>query len=349
MRLTTALLLLAALGALRCGGGPTTTGPSSTPTSSEPVRAQDRDATRGTLYRVQVSYSGGTVFRPERSDAEPQRRDEIYELELHYRRRATAGASDDEKAAVLILQALRERQQQRPPGTSREMQVGNDRLRLQVDGKTQVDLRGREKLRRLTPRSLLEKTFAIMRTDLRGKPLEVTLRSRPEARSLLASVPLSAALLYTHVTSPSPGLAPGSVWKAQHTPLSPVARLGVTLDVEHRIVGYQNLGGVNCAHVLLRASIDGDQELPTRPGVTLDRFEARLQGEAWIDLATGEPYRVKLDDEFEIAFTSSRKDAPDEVESRMRYRYQGSASLDRLDREPNPDLWADGTKRFQGQ
>lgn len=337
-----------------CGGGASRrapTGPAreALPLPEGPVEVAYRPPPGGSRYRIQLDYAGSTLVTPKRFDLEEQRFHESYDLELQYLERPTQAASPEERAAVLILEALRQDQLSSPPGTKRLLELANDRLRIQSDGETQIDLRGKQRARasKLTARSLLDRTFGFVRTEPLGSPISIVVRGRPEARGVLGMVPLRHALLYTRIALPTAEVGPGAVWQRRRTPLSPAGRFGLALDVEHRFLGYEKIDGVSCARVMIRGSQKG-QKVETLSGAILDEVEAEIHGEAWLDLATGEPYRLRLSDDLAIE-VETEEDGIGRTAGTYRYRFSGHASLERLDGEVDSEVWADGTERFSGQ
>ena len=154
-------------------------------------------------------------------------------------------------------------------------------------------------------------------------------------------VPLQAALRFAQPAFPPDEVVPGATWQVRRIPASPVGNLGLTLDVEYRLIAYEELDGVQCARVLIRAALSAeDHETPL--GFALDSVSAELNGEAWLDVATGQPYRLVMEDEIMLRYEQG--ESPRRTYSRMSFSER--VILDRLDYPPRADSWADGTKRF---
>ena len=82
--------------------------------------------------------------------------------------------------------------------------------------------------------------------------------------------------------------------------------------------------------------------MPSQIGFTFEEVRLSVQGDAWLDLATGQVQVARIED---IAAVSYRKTAA-ATPLRARMRYEGRSVLQRLDALPSSATWADGTKRF---
>lgn len=298
----------------------------------------------GTRYRLQVHYAGSTQQRGGGQLAEPQRVSQDVTLELHYRQRATTSPAENELVSILFLSALMQRSlsSQGPQGPTQSLlEIADDRVRLNINNEPRLDLSGSRRSGKLSPDSLLGVPFAMLRTDLFGNPLAVDVRGRREARGILGLVPLQAILRYSQPAFPPDEILPGATWQARRIPASPIGQLGLVFDIEHRLIAYEELDGVQCARVILRSSIDAE-DYSTPLGQEFDRVEGKLNGEAWLDLATGQPYRVVMEDELSIDY--SQGEGSERV--RIRMGFSGRVVFDRLDFPPPEKVWADGTKRF---
>ena len=294
----------------------------------------------GTLYRLQLEYSGYTQAVGGGALSEPRRASENLSLELHYRQRSTDSNTEGELASILLLAALRQEFLSSEGPNKNLIEIADDRVRMQVNEETQMDVRTQRR-GQLGPDALLGRPFATMRSDRLGNPLKIDVRGRREARPLLRLIRLQPALRYALPSFPPGEVSPGATWRARRVPASPIGRLGVTLDVEQRLIAYEELDGVQCARIQLRASIDAT-DYTTALGLELDRVEGELNGEAWLDLATGQPYRVVMEDDISLEY--ERGEGKSRVSTRMSFSER--AVLDRLDFPP-PPTWADGSERFE--
>jgi hypothetical protein len=273
--------------------------------------------------------------------AEPQRVSQDVTLELQYRQRATTSPEENELVSILFLSALMQRSMSSQGPTQSLLEIADDRVRLNINNEPRLDVSGSRRSGTLSPDSLLGVPFAMLRTDLFGNPLAVDVRGRREARGILALVPLQAVLRYSQPAFPQGEILPGATWQARRIPASPIGQLGLVFDVEHRLIGYEELDGVQCARVILRSSLD-EEDYSTPLGQEFDRVEGELNGEAWLDLATGQPYRAVMEDELSIDYAQG--EGSEAV--RIRMSFSGRVVFDRLDFPPPEKVWADGTKRF---
>ena len=352
-RRTLSLLLMLLLLAVGCGGSaegppPGTAAPLPAPRArivpfppEGPIEIRYRaPAGKGSLYRLQLEYSGYTYVVGGAAVSDPRRVSEIFSLELHYRQRRTDSNAVDEIASILVMAALKQEDQTSAGPNKRIIEIADDRLRVQVNDETPMDLRTKRR-GQLGPSALLGRPFATMLSDLLGNPVRIDVRGRREARSLLKLIRLQPALRYTLPSFPPSVVSPGATWQARRVPASPIGRLGVALDVEQRLIAYEELRGVQCARIQLRASIEAT-DYTTALGLELDRVEGELNGEAWLDLATGQPYRVVMEDDISLEYERGEGTS----RASISLSFSERAVLDRLDFAP-PPTWADGSKRFE--
>ncbi len=293
----------------------------------------------GTLYRLQLEYSGYSEVKT--GDlSEPRVARESLTFELHYRQRATDSNVEDELASILSMAALRQEHLSSEGPNKTLIEIADDRVRMMVNDEAQLDVRS---VRRgaLGPKAFLGRPFASMRSDQLGNPLKIDVRGRREARPLLRLLRLQPALRYALPSFPPSEVLPGATWQVRRIPATPVGNAGVVLDVEQRLIAYEELNGVQCARIQLRASLDAT-DYPTTLGLELDYIEAELSGELWLDIATGQPYRVVMQDDVSLEYSTG--EGPSSTQSRMSFGER--AILDRLDFPP-PPTWADGSKRFE--
>jgi hypothetical protein len=297
----------------------------------------------GVPYELVVSYQGRTEIQQEGPAAapDPEAVEEKLSLQVDYRQVPVATPMPDEMAASLVLQALQRRVRAQPPGGEMLLEIGDDRLRVSKDDKVSVDLRGAQPKNDLTPRSLLDKTFALLITARDGTAKSVTLRGVPSAKRLLSSLPLRESISYLQLGYPDHPVAPGDTWHAKRFFANPIGKLGLALDVEHRLVGFERIGSSPCARIALRAQSD-DKEVQSALGFTFEEVRLQLRGDVWLDLATHQVVEVRLEDVAAVSY----HDRAGAIPSRSRMRYEGHASLQRIDGSGTRTTWADGSKRF---
>ena len=297
----------------------------------------------GTLYQLQVKYDGRTEVQNEGPNAgDPEFLDELIQMELDYRQLPVATPTAGDLASSLVLDALRRRMRHSPPGTERGLEIGDDRVRTLTEDKIDLDLRGAQPKGDLTPRALLNRPFALLVNDAWGNPKGVTLRGIPSAKRMLASLPIRESVAWVQLAFPDQPASPGATWTAKRFFANPVGRLGVSVEIEYRLVGFERIDDVPCAHIALRAKKD-EEKAPSEFGFTFEKLRFELEGDAWVGLASRELQLLRLED---IAAVSYRRTTGANPAS-IRMRYEGRASLKRLDVATTSKLpWADGTKRF---
>jgi hypothetical protein len=311
------------------------------PTGPVELRAANAPA-EGTLYQLVVTYEGRTEIAEEGPGAQdPQTLDEKTLLEIDYRQMPVATPTGDELASTLLLEALKRRMRLAPPGKEHILEIGDDRLRTQTDDKVDTDLRGAQPKQDLTPRVLIGKPFALVVDDAFGNPQGITIRGLPAAKKMLATLPLRESLGYLQIAFPNRPVSPGDTWHAKRFFPNPIGKLGLAVDVEMRLVGFERVEGAPCAHVTLRSRLDGTN-VPSEVGFAFEEVHYQLSGDAWLDLSTGQVESVRIED---VAATLYRKTAA-AIPARARMRYEGRAELKRLDEMPAGTTWADGSKRF---
>lgn len=297
----------------------------------------------GAYYRVQHTYVGSTVLYKQGQLADPKRIQEDLTLELHYQQRGTPSQAEGEHASILIMNGLRQEYLSSEGPQKNLLEIADDRIRLQVNGETRMNVVGGRGSGRPGADSVLGRPFAAMRTDPQGNMVGMELHARQQARAILAMARIESAVRFAQPAFPPGEVLPGATWSARRVPGSPVGGLGLVLDVEHRLVGYEEIRGVQCARVTLRVSLDAE-DVETVFGLTLDRVEAELSGEALLDVSTGQPYRVFIEDEISAEYT--RGDEAERTNGRMRFTER--LFLDRLERPDPLEVWADGSKPFAG-
>jgi hypothetical protein len=297
----------------------------------------------GTLFQLLVKYEGRTEIRDEGPvGRDPELLDEQLQMELDYRQLPVETPTEGDVASSLVLDALRRRVSRMPPGGERGLEVGDDRIRTLADDKIEIDLRGAQPKGDLTPRSLLNRPFALLVNDARGNPKGVTLRGIPSAKRMLASLPIRESVAWVQLAYPEQPVGPGAAWTAKRFFANPVGRLGAAVNVEYLLVGFEKIDGVPCARISLRAKKD-EEKVPSEFGFSFDKLRFELAGDAWVSLASHELQMLRLED---IAAVSYRRTTGANPAS-IRMRYEGRTALQRLDVATTSKLpWADGTKRF---
>jgi hypothetical protein len=299
----------------------------------------------GALYQLLLNYEGRSEVAPtgDHADRDAQVVDELLQLELNYRQMPVASNSADDVATSLVLDAARRRLRTAPPGTVHTIELADDRLRVIQNEKVEVDLRGAQPKGDITPRVLLKRPFALLVSDRFGNPKGVTLRGIPSAKKMLASIPLRETLGYLQVSFPERPVSAGDVWTAKRYFASPAGRVGIGVDIEYRLVGFEKIEGVPCAHISLRATQE-EEKVKSALGFTFDSVRLQLIGDAWVALDSGLVEMVRLQDVVAVSYNRS---TPGSIPARTRMRYESRATLQRLNMETTSKLaWADGTKRF---
>jgi hypothetical protein len=125
---------------------------------------------------------------------------------------------------------------------------------------------------------------------------------------------------------------------------SSIGRLGVSVEVEYRLVGFEKIDDVPCARVSLRGQRD-EANAPSELGLGLVFEQIRIEygGDAWIELETGLVRMLRVED---IAAIAYERHGVGSVGAKIRSRYETRATLQRLDVKTTTAKWADGTKRF---
>lgn len=307
-----------------------------------PVQLSNRDPEEGgSAYRIVLEVSGDWYVSDPGEPEDKPPLSESHLLELEYREFPTAGLEDGRGAYLLGLDALHYKLLQQNPPARREIELGNDRLRVHVDDKEQMDLRGAQPKGDLTPQKLLGHIFAVVVHDEFGNPLAIAPRGFPVAKSFLENLLVKEAIGYSRMSLPEVPIAPGATWKARRLPASRSGALGLMLEVEYSLVAFEELDGVPCALILLRASEDGEG-IKSATGLVFDRVKAKMTGSAWVELETSRVRRMVIEDEVRVAL--SRGKAPIIQTSRMRHATR--MLLEARDPDSSPESWADGTTRF---
>ena len=297
----------------------------------------------GALYRLLSSYDG----RTEVNEVGPGAHDdgsgfeELWALQLDFRQ-LPVPAPDDSIASSLVLEALKRRAVVRPPGKQNVLEIGDDRLRVSNDDKVATDLRGAQPKEDLTPRSLLGKSFAMLVTTDLGTATGFTLRGVPSAKKLLASLALREPLTYVQFAYPEHPVSAGDTWRAKRFFPNPIGRLGLPVEIEYRLVGFEKIDEAPCAHISLRSSLD-QKDVQGDGGMKFEEVRYSLAGDAWIDLRSGQTVLMRVED---VAAAAHRTTAASQLPKLVRMRYNGRSALQRLDAMPAETTWADGTKRF---
>jgi hypothetical protein len=142
-------------------------------------------------------------------------------------------------ASSLELDALRRRMNRMPPGGERGLEVGDDRVRTLNGDKIEIDLRGAQPKGDLTPRSLLNRPFALLVNDASGNPKSVTLRGIPSAKRMLASLPIRESVAWLQLafrTNREPGALVSALSRARQ-PVAWASASSTGSSVSERVDG----------------------------------------------------------------------------------------------------------------
>lgn len=309
---------------------------------SGPVQLSYREPEKGgSAYRIVLEVSGDWYVSDPGDPEDKPPLSESHLLELEYREFPTEGTSDGRGAYLLGLDALHYKLLQQNPPAEREIELGDDRLRVFVDEKEKMDLRGAQPKENLTPQKLLGHIFGVVVHDEFGNPLAIAPRGFPVAKTFLENLLVKEAIGYSRMSLPVVPITPGATWKAIRFPASRSGALGLMMEVEYSLAAFEELDGVPCALILLRANEDGEN-VKSATGLVFDRVLTKMSGSAWVELATSRVRRMVIEDEVRVAM--SRGKAPIIQTSRMRHATR--MLLEARDPDDTPDTWADNTKRF---
>jgi hypothetical protein len=317
--------------------------PERAPISTDgPIHLPHRPPARGgTGYRIVLEVSGDWFVQ---TPGDPRNKPPLTEshlLELEYREIPTEQTGDGRDAYVLGLDALHYKLLQKNPPALREIELGNDRLRTRADGEEVMDLQGAQPKGDLTPQKLLGRIFGVLVHDEFGNPLAIAPRGLPVAREFLERLQIKPAILYSRFSLPQEEIEPGAIWHAKRFPASRSGALGLALDIEYSLVGFEEFEGVPCALIQLRASKEGEK-VPSVAGFEFDRVAAKMSGTAWVELETSRVRRLVIEDEVRVSL--QRGQAPLIQSTRMRHATRMLFEL--RDLNERGKTWADGTARF---
>jgi hypothetical protein len=357
MGLLTQLLIVIAL--IGCGGtsggGPTILAAMADPPEGEnrelsekfspkgPISLQYRVPDRaGNPYRLTLSVMGEQSNRVAKSDKEQGPMRESRELEVEYRELPLENSEMGNDTSVLRLDGLHYIQKQKNPEAQREIELADDRLRLFINGEKKTDVGGARAEGNLTPRKMLDRVFGVITHNSNGNPVRVTRKGVPAVRQYLSGLPMLTGIVYAMVPLPEEPIVPGSQWNAVRRPPNRAGELGLSLNIEYSVAGFDLLDGVPCALIKLHADERGT-EVMGATGLLFDRINATLTGTAWIEIDTARPRRLVLEDT--IRATWKGKDRQGTARD-YRLRYETQLELELRDPKKKEKLWADGTKRF---
>jgi hypothetical protein len=295
--------------------------------------------TQGTLYQLLTSYDGRTEVSEEGAGSKEEGAQELFALEIEYRA-LPVPSPDDEIATSLDLEALKRKAASQ--GQQHVVEIGDDRLRVSTNDKVGTDLRGAQPKQDLTPRSVLGKSFGLLIVDRLGNPKGFTLRGVPSVKKLLASMNLREPITYMQIGAPDHPVLPGEIWHEKRFFPNPIGRLGLAVDIELRLVGFEKIGDAGCAHVSMRGALDS-KDVKSESGFKFDEVRYSVAGEAWLDLRNAQVVEARLED---VSAVSHHRSGGAAAPTRARMRYTSRSVLKRLDQMPGGTTWADGTKRF---
>ena len=135
----------------------------------------------------------------------------------------------------------------------------------------------------------------------------------------------------------------GASWSGRIFPVSPAGRLGLRLDVTFELAGFERLDGHACAWIVMRGGREGAVSGET--GIPFERVLAKVEGQAWVDLATARVRRYVVEEEVRAAYERSSGTRG----TRHRARHRARVEFELLDPAPEQRgaAWADGTQRFR--
>jgi len=282
----------------------------------------------------------GSRTSTDREGPEPLREQRV--LELEYRELPLEGAEARDDTTVLRLDGLHYKQMQKNPDVQREIELASDRLRLFINGNKTTDVGGPRAEGPLTPRKMLDRIFGVIVHDSIGNPIEITRRGVPAVRRYLAGLPMLTGIVYATIPLPEDPIGPGSQWTAVRFPVSRAGELGLRLNIEYAMAGFDTLDGVNCALIQFHADERG-AGVPNAAGFEFDRVNASVTGTAWIEVETSRLHRAVLEDAIRVTWTGNDGLA---TTTNYRVRHESKLEITLRDPEDKPKLWADGSKRF---
>ncbi len=307
-----------------------------------PVRLPYKGPSKGgDAYRIVLEISGDWYVSDPGEPADKPPLSESHLLELEYREIPTEGTGDGRDAYLLGLDAIHYELLQQNPSAQREIELGEDRIRVHADGNEVMDLRGAQPKEDLTPQKLLGRIFGVLVHDEFGNPLAIAPRGVPVARDFISPLYVKEAIGYSRFSLPQVEISPGAHWRARRFPASRAGALGFSMDVQYSLAGYEVIDGVRCALILMRANADGEN-VKSATGLEFDRVLAKMTGTAWVELETSRVRRLVLEDEVRVALHRGKE--PLVQSSRMRHATR--MLLELRDPDVTPERWADGSERF---
>ena len=216
------------------------------PTGPVELHAQPAPAD-GTLYRLLMSYDGRTELTADNA-RDPEVVDEKVSLQIDFRQIPVATPAHDDPAqndlaSSLLLLALNRRARMQPPGTEHLLEIGDDRLRTQANNKVDTDLRGAQPKQDLTPRTVIGKSFALVVDDAAGDPKGVTIHGTPRRSACSRPCRCASRSRYLQIAFPNRAVSAGDTWHGKRFLPNPIGKLGLAVDVEYRLVGFERIGG----------------------------------------------------------------------------------------------------------
>ena len=297
---------------------------------------------RGNAYRLTLEIVGeqSSYAVTDHGQQEPMRESRV--LEVEYRELPLEGSAKRDDTTILRLDGLHYVHKQRNPDAQREIELADDRLRLFINGEKTTDIGGARAEGRLTPRNMLDRIFGVITHNATGNPINVTRMGVPAVRRYLTSLPMLTGIVYAMIPLPEEPIRPGSQWTAVRLPANRAGEVGLRLNVEYSVAGYDVIDGVPCALIKLEADERG-AGVASAAGFLFDRVNATLTGTAWIEVETSRPRRVILEDAIRAVWPG--KDAQGK-DRNFRLRYESVFEVKLRDPDEKPKFWEDGTKRF---
>jgi hypothetical protein len=299
----------------------------------------------GNAYRLTLEVEGERAARNPYGNKQQSPVREAHTLEAEFRMLPIEGADSKDEMFLVGLDGLLYIQKQQNPPVEREIEIGDDRLRIIVNGETSIDNRGNRVVGPLAPRAFVNRIFGVVTHDPSGNPIRLSSRGAPAARELMNTIPILATIAYTMVSLPQEPIAPGFRWTGVRIPPSRSGELGLSLTIDYTLAGFEIFEDVPCAMILLEAQIN-ENAFSGLTGIQFDRVQATLNGTAWVELENSLVRRVVLNDQIRASWTG-----PGDPKTATEYRIQHTSKIELALRNSKrkSKKWSDGTPRFDSR
>ena len=302
-----------------------------------PLRGESYDEL---AYQLFVESNGNREEQTSEDMRAPDPSRNFSHLELEYRSLPVTTA--EVTGEQLILDGLHYKMITEGPNSSREIELGSDRLRLFADGEQIADIEGNPPRRPITPRKMLYRSFALLGFAPSGEVNSYQIQGQRVSRDFIKDIPIQMAILYANVGLPERGVVPGDRWSSKRFPPDLTGAAGLSIEINHTFAGYEDINGVRCAWLLL----DGErnaEDVRTHVGMAFDRVVGKFGGEAWIDVKTSRVLKLVSENTFRTAY---KKGKPPGKVSVNRLRFRTKLTLETRDPGDVPGKWKDGQERF---